>query len=188
MDIETIELASGNRLRIVQDESPESPREWDNLSIMAFFHNRYNLGDKDTGLDIRDYESWEDMEKDIIKRFDPVVIRKVRMYDHSGISISMDDNYPYNDQWDSGIIGFVFIPRSKALENWSIKRISPKRKNQCMEIMRGEIETYDQYLRGDVYGFVLEDSKGNHLDSCSGFFGSNPHKNGMAENLSEKIP
>jgi hypothetical protein len=38
-------------------------------------------------------------------------------------------------------------------------------------IVKSEIEQYDQYLRDDVYGYVVEDENGEHLDSCWGFFG-----------------
>lgn len=32
-------------LRMVEDEYPESPREWDNRATFACFHRRYSLGD-----------------------------------------------------------------------------------------------------------------------------------------------
>ena len=30
---------------------------------------------------------------------------------------------------------------------------------------------YDQYLTGQVYGYVVEDQERNRLDSCWGFYG-----------------
>jgi hypothetical protein len=35
-------------------------------------------------------------------------------------------------------------------------------------------------MEGDVYGYVLEDTEGNEIDSCWGFFGSDWKGNGMA--------
>lgn len=37
--------------------------------------------------------------------------------------------------------------------------------------LKSEVETYDQYLTGDVYGYVIEDKEGEELDSCWGFYG-----------------
>lgn len=38
----------------------------------------------------------------------------------------------------------------------------------CLE---AELTEFRQYLEGDVYGYVIEDSKGEHVDSCWGFYG-----------------
>ena len=37
--------------------------------------------------------------------------------------------------------------------------------------MEQEVKTYDQYLTGDVWGYIIEDDSGEVLDSCWGFFG-----------------
>jgi hypothetical protein len=37
--------------------------------------------------------------------------------------------------------------------------------------LEGEVETYDQYLRGDVYGYVIETKAGVDRDSLWGMFG-----------------
>ncbi len=51
--------------------------------------------------------------------------------------------------------------------------------------MRGEVEVYDQYLRGDVWGFeVIED--GEVKDSCWGFFGFDPLTNGILDHLADE--
>ncbi|SFD34817.1 hypothetical protein SAMN04488094_1403 [Tropicimonas isoalkanivorans] len=38
------------------------------------------------------------------------------------------------------------------------------------DILRGEIVTYDAYLAGRVYGYVI-DQGGEEVDACWGFFG-----------------
>ena len=39
--------------------------------------------------------------------------------------------------------------------------------------MKQEVETYDQYLRGDVYGYQIIEpyADDNNLDGCWGFYG-----------------
>jgi len=58
--------------------------------------------------------------------------------------------------------------------------------NCAEEILQNEVEVYDCYLRGDVYGFVLEDLEGNLIDSCFGFYGRDFEKNGMKEQIPEE--
>ena len=55
------------RLSIYLDESPESPREWDNLGTMVCAHRRYSLGDEKADQDDQ-YRSWEEqLEEEILK-------------------------------------------------------------------------------------------------------------------------
>lgn len=62
--------------------------------------------------------------------------------------------------------------------------------------LRLEVETYDQYLTGDVYGCVVEalnytaaeegTDDWETINSCWGFYGSNPRTNGMADHLADE--
>jgi hypothetical protein len=56
------------------------------------------------------------------------------------------------------------------------------------DILLEEVEVYDQYLSGDVYGFVLKelqtcptcnDVNEEVIDSCWGFYGGDFKANGM---------
>ena len=37
--------------------------------------------------------------------------------------------------------------------------------------LRDELDVWRQYLEGDVYGYMIEDASGEHIDSCWGFYG-----------------
>ena len=37
--------------------------------------------------------------------------------------------------------------------------------------LKVELEVYDQYLRGEVYWFSVENKQGDLIDSCGGFYG-----------------
>jgi hypothetical protein len=58
--------------------------------------------------------------------------------------------------------------------------------NYAEEMLNSEVEEYDKYLTGEVYGYVLSDRFGNETDSCWGFFGSDMKNNGIAENLPDE--
>ena len=81
---------------------------------------------------------------------------------------------------DSGQIGYTYVTKEQIRKEYSVKRISLKLKEQISSILQSEIETLDQYLIGDVYGFTIEYDNGE-INSCWGFYGSNPETNGMFE-------
>ena len=152
-------------IRTFYDECPESPREWDNLGTMICFHKRYNLGDNHD-YKHNDYSGWDEMKKAIIKNENAGVILPLYLYDHSGITISTS---PFSCPWDSGQIGFIFISKKKMLDEYGGKIVTKKLKERIEGYLEGEVETYDQYLRGEVYGFeVFENDKEIH--SCCGFY------------------
>ncbi len=155
------------KLRIEQDNHYESPRDWDNQGTMVCFHKRYDLGDKHEYKG-RDHTGWEDMEALIVEVADPAVILSLYLYDHSGITMSTG---PFACGWDSGQVGFIFVSKEKVRKEWGWKRITNNRIKKITKQLEDEVKIYDQYLTGDVWGYVLEDDNGNHLDSCWGFYG-----------------
>lgn len=154
-------------IKVVRDEWPISPREDDNLGTMVCFHGRYDLGDKHD-YDYRDYPGWDEMEKSIIKREDVCEIIPIYMYDHSGITINTTG---FSCPWDSGQIGFIFVSKEKVREWYDIKRIDSKTRERVIEHLKAEVETYDNYLTGSVYGFIIEDDEEREIDSCYGYYG-----------------
>ena len=155
-------------LEIEQDSSPDSPRTWDNLGTMVCFHKRYNLGDK-TDYRSSDYDSWDELKQGIIDNEGEVVILPLFLYDHSGITISTT---PFSCNWDSGQVGFIFVSKHK------IKKEGID-ETKVLDYLKGEVETYDQYLTGDVWGYRIYEvetcSMGHEhktlVDSCWGFYG-----------------
>lgn len=159
----------GLTLKILQDQNPLHPRtDWDTIGTMALFHSRYDLGDKNHGLSTSDFEGWDQMEEHLYNERDALVVLPVFMYDHSGISIRTE---PFGCPWDSGQIGFIYVTRERVRSQWECKRISSKLRETVTKCLEGEVQTYDQYLRGDVWGYVVENEAGDCLHSTWGFFG-----------------
>lgn len=158
-------------IEIHTDDDPTNPRNpdfQDHDDVMVCFTKRYNLGDKhDYKSD--DYNSWAEMKAQIERDNDVAEILPLYLFDHSGITISTTD---FNDRWDSGQIGFVFITKAKAKETHMVKRLSKKVMAQVHKNLLASVEEYDQYLRGDVYGFIIKSKETDEeLDSCWGFYG-----------------
>lgn len=163
---ETIEYR-GYEIGIWQDyDYPDDPRDWSNLGKMLCYHPDYKLGDQNI-KEVVDWDlcdSWDDVKKQLIELFDPLIILPLKIYDHSGITISVDiHSYPYNDCWDSSFVGFVLVPKEDVRKEWKVKRISKKLKQKVLDNVLAEVETYDKYVRGEIYGFNIED-----LDECIG--------------------
>ena len=168
MIIETIEYR-GYNINVYSDESPESPREWDNLGTMVCFHNRYNLGDKHN-MDIEEL-------KELAQR-KCVIALPLYLYDHSGLTMRTT---PFSCPWDSGQVGYIYVTKEKVLKEFNRKRVNKPLRQRVEALLKCEIETYDLYLTGQVYGFSTETPQGDCLDSCYGFYGDDEQRNMIEE-------
>lgn len=181
--METYKLTNGKTLEVILEDYPQNPREDDNLTKMICFHGRYSLGDKHN-YNHKDYGGWAEMKKAIIKKEKSKVILPLYLYDHSGITISTS---PFGCQWDSGQIGWVIVTKDKINEAYKVKRITKKDIEKATNSLLAEVERYDQYIRGEVYGYRLLDEKGNEEDSCWGYFGSDIKTNGILDSIGAEI-
>lgn len=115
------------------------------------------------------------------------IILPLHLYDHSNITISTSE-FPCN--WDSGQVGWIYVSHDDIIKNFGSLDIEKAKK-----ALINEVEIYDEYIRGEVYGFVLEEMKkcecyGKEewieIDSCYGFFGNDWENNGMKEYVSDE--
>lgn len=156
-------------LEIIQDENPENPiAEGYMVSTLAMFHKRYVLGGKNHGIDDEAFNSWDEMEAYIRKEKDAAVVLPIYMYDHSGLTIS---HTPFSCNWDSGQVGFGYITKAQCREELNCKRVGMNARHWAEKRIKAEIKTYDQYLTGDVWGYVIRDDNGMEIEACWGFYG-----------------
>lgn len=171
-DTETI---NGLIVKIEPDEFADSPRDWDNAGTMVCWHNRYDLGDK------HDYETPDDFLEQFNISVPEANANKTRrafmlplyLYDHSGITMYTDGDtrYRQHEAWDSGQVGWIYISVADAKKEWPELKDWKRLKARAYKTLRGEIETYDAYLRGEVYGYTITNPKdGELIDSCCGFY------------------
>jgi len=175
----------GFMIKIELDQNPQDPREDENVTVMACFSKRHNLGDKDHGYDANDYANWEQMSEAIIKQENVAAILPVYMYDHGGITIRTT---PFDCQWDSGQLGFIWITRKSVSANLGWKRITKKRVKELEATLVQDVATYDSYLTGEVYGYTIIAPDGEPTEhSCWGFYGDSVKENGYAVNEARLI-
>ena len=72
--------------------------------------------------------------------------------------------------WDSGQVGYVYVTLEAVRTEFGVKRVTKALRKKAEDILRGEIVTYDAYLGGRVYGYVIEQD-GEEVDACWGFVG-----------------
>ena len=153
-------------IKIEQDDMAESPREWDRLGSMICFHKRYNLGDKHT-LHDHDFDDWNSVAQ-WFKDNGYAIVIPLYLYDHSGLTISTT---PFSCSWDSGQIGYIAVTREDVLKEFGGKYLTSKKAEKAYKALQAEVETYDQFLRGDVWGFIVTNPDGEEVHSCWGFYG-----------------
>ena len=164
------------RVRLKQDDCScdDGPREWDNLGTMVCFHKRYTLGDEHS------YDAETALEN-VLAEHEPDGVWALPLYlmDHSGISMSTsDDMFRACDSagWDWGCVGFIYVAKHAMRHEFPSVRDDKILADKAKEIMQSEVNAYDQYLTGDVWGYVLEKKcrecgHWEHEDSCWGYYG-----------------
>jgi hypothetical protein len=161
------EKKDGLTLNIYRDEHEMSPDEdGDDGLFLVGYHRDFTVDRKvSQGLAqciARGGKYEDDSENsealDYIKKYH---IFGLEAYIHSGVvlALSSEGNFP-DRQWDVSQLGLVFASKKE----WRMRKSARK-------AALGLIETWNDYLSGNVYGFVIEDEGGTHYDSCWGFSG-----------------
>lgn len=149
-------------LKIEQDEDVSSPRvDMDNVGIMVCSHSRYDLGDKDHGYKASQFDSWDHLAEVLARQEDAIHMLPLYLLDHSGLSLSTGS---FHDAWDSGQVGIIYTTEARLAKHGVDK-------SEAEAALKAEVELYDQYLRGDVWGYSVVDADGEVVDSCCGFYG-----------------
>jgi len=153
-------------IEIHADEDPEDPRKsFDNVGVMACSHKRYTLGDKQI--------STQEEYDEIIKKC--VVYRNLYLLDHSGLRMQ---TYSFNDPWDSGEVGVIYVTREAIKKAFGDK--GKPRHKRLIDIIENEVKTFNDYLSGNVYGYIVKKVSAcgqctqvteEILDSCFGYYG-----------------
>lgn len=157
------ETKNGLVIKIYQDDDCESPTAWgDNNVFLCAYHRDFWI------------EAPSDKFKDRIFTKDEVIeiaqknykhkdyfVFPIEAYIHGGVSLALstEGNFP-DRQFDVSQIGAIFI-----------KKTEFKTKDKARHCAIGLINTWNDYLSSNVFGYIIEDNQGNHLESCWSFYG-----------------
>jgi hypothetical protein len=176
------------KIQIVQDDDAQDPRSWKYKSeepTMVCWHRRYTLGDEQPKCSPEEWlmemaqiyttaEDPEMVDRDTcIRAIEAMgtVILPLCLYDHSGITMSTGK---FGCPWDSGQVGYIYCTKETLdKEGWT--------KEQAQKYMEGEVETYDDWLTGNVYGYDIETADGDDTgEACWGYYGE-PDESGVID-------
>lgn len=149
--------------RLIPDENPENPCTEDDgyLSKVIIFHRRYDFGN------CKDFATPDAFSEFRQEHPEETLVWPLYMYDHSGITISLT---PFSCPWDSGQVGWVWVPLAKARSEWA-KLDGEALRERVFATVKAEMEVLDMYLRGECYGYEVTDEDGDVVDSCFGYYG-----------------
>jgi hypothetical protein len=169
------EQYKGLTINVIPDDNADDPREWGSLfGTMTFFHRRCSLGTPEKEAE-RHFTDPDEFNEFLEEQGDNVIKLPVYMYDHGQQTIS---THPFSCPWDSGQLGYIWITKGKALEEFAARKngtvgrkFTAKILKRTLDTLDATIKTMDQWMTGDVYGWSVEDEDGNVLESCWGYWG-----------------
>lgn len=170
----------GFTIDIINDEHyDETPNTWNEDYFLVYDHGQFDVrveGFKpkeifnhleakqaltDENLSNEDREYWERQFEYYDNYSKNYHIFPVNAYIHSGVALSLSNNsYPFNDRWDVSTSGYFLV--KKEVEPDVIKAF----KNAS-----GTIETWNDLLMGNVWGFNVTNQFDEEIHSCWGFIG-----------------
>jgi len=176
MEVKTIER-SGFTAVLQTDPDPINPRkDYDNFGHMVCWHRRYNLGDEQPKMNFSEWRRLlasgiveNDVDDDAVAAKiinENTIMLPLFLYDHSGITMNTTG---FSCQWDSGQVGVIYATKDDVIKEYG--EWNPENIEKARKLMVGEVETYDQLLTGDVYGYEITDKSGEVVDSCWSIFG-----------------
>jgi hypothetical protein len=159
--IETFKC-NGFTVKIYPDRDAPSPREWDNISVIACWHRSLRLGDRQ----IQGTASDRDRASFVAELGERVLaILPVWIYQHGDVALAACNDNPFSCRFDSGQVGWAYVTESSA------KKVGCEglTEGTYLEYIRQEVADYDRWGRGLFCGFVVEDEDGDEVESCWNF-------------------
>lgn len=172
-----------------------NPRDADNITFMVCWHPNHLIGDEQiTNPDGRgaiDRDSYgvprnyvgtfQSMEH--LRRYIGIVRRGIHvlplyLLDHSGLSIRAGSASPADPgEWDTTMIGFVYTTHERVTELCG-EGEKYHADEWLEEQVRQDVDIYDSFLRGEVYGYVVARGADDE-ESCWGFLGDPDCEGGL---------
>ena len=159
-------------IKIFPDDGYDSPNEWGDEDTFLVHYHRDCWIECKKHISEQDVKSWFWHKRDALNQLTYNMenmmkdwwVFPVSAYIHSGVSLSLNSRFSCDQQgWDTSNVGMYFV-RKKAEKKWRWRKYA-------MAYAEGQIETWNDYLSGNVYYFVVENSDGETVDSCHGFYG-----------------
>ena len=187
-------MTKTQRVRIIHDSNSEDPRDWDSPSIIKDT-SRSGIIDMKISLIIQT-DGWAAAQKMLSAANGDHEPLSYYDYDPEDLSPEevdswierLGDELIVEDFWIGDYHYLAWITPTLCAHTgtpWDRARVA----------MEADIETFTQWANNDVYGFIIEEwnpacgcdscEAGEYIEveSCWGFYGSDPRLNGMADHM-----
>jgi len=100
-------------------------------------------------------------------------------YSHGNVGYTTKhvNQYPYNCPFDSGVAGVVLVKKSDFPQH------KKTNKTRRLDISDSCVSQLAEWCNGECYGFIIEDSDGQEVESCWGFIGFEQVIQGAKESI-----
>jgi len=182
----------GYTIEVHYDTDPLNPRECDQIGIFCTtdWTNETHLNAKDIARGEPIFILGEEFDpearrspEEIFERYEEsevIAILPVYKLDHSGVWYKTSS---FECPWDSGQIGWIYATdkSAKALcgDNYDLDNIRQQ--------LIYEVKEISAYASGEVYGYVILDEDGEHVDSCWGYYGEYDYPISEAKSIIDHI-
>lgn len=182
------EVLNGVTIKIFQDTDAEGPETWgdDNLFLVGY-HRDFSvdgprvyhklpagvkrdasdkghlLVEKSEVIALLQGKKWarendEIWPEALAKKYH---VFPLEAYIHSGVRLALSQEGNFCDRsWDVSQLGAVFVAKTEF-----------KTRKRCQKLARGHVETWNDYLSGNVYGYEIEPAPAGDISSYWGFYG-----------------
>lgn len=165
---ELAEALKSFSIDIHPDPYPQNPREFDNIGTLCTYHLDYDLDDE-SKMDLSG-ASWDEVEAQLKTEGAAVIIPLC--FDGYGGEASIRVGRPQqgrDEDYGCVHVGFIFATEETIKHEYG--GLDTKSIEKTAKYLEGEIEEYNKFLTGDVWGYRVMNEDGETLDSCDGFYG-----------------
>jgi hypothetical protein len=107
----------------------------------------------------------------IDKLSEHAIVFPLTLLDHSGITMKIGNSFSCDPGGeDTSRVGFIFVTFEDIKKEFGIKKLTKKYKEKAERILRAEVEEYDRYLTGEVYGLQIFNEDEEEIESCYGYY------------------
>lgn len=150
-------------IRIVYDDSPECPMEWDGQwTLISFNRNSIHYQFPELFIKVKGSEV-SPANIGLVSKFRAGLAYFLDYYEHGLCKYSLH-NEGMQCRWDTSNFAGILIWKNKPGD------MGAKTQEERAKDARGFLETYNNWMNGCVYGYQIMDNELNHLDSCYGFY------------------
>lgn len=170
----------GHTVRVVVDPDPISPRDYGGMWWFVLRYSR-NCERVEGPVALVQGESIEELTKRIQREVGRAMVVPIRCYEHSGVAFSMCTEYPFNDPWDSYWAGVAYVTYAELREEYKRTRVTKTTRELAIKILSAELEAYNDYVEGRVYGYIVDSPAEEDVASCWGFYGRDADEDGYMD-------